>query len=175
MKLFTGFAAVLLVSTSAASFAAAPTLQATQSVTIDAPVDRVWDAIKDFDSLNTWHPAVTKDVIVAGRNNAIGAERMLTLGDGGTIHERLLEYSDKDHRFRYEILEGALPVSHYSSGVVVREAGKDRSIVTWTGSFKRKNTGDAPAAGENDETATTTMNSVYKGGLDNLKKMIEGT
>jgi mxaD protein len=173
MKMLNGFVAVVLAAVSTASLAAAPTLEATQSITIKASPDKVWAAVKDFDGLGTWHPAVAKDVIVAGKNNEVGAERLLTLGDGGTIREKLLAWDAKDRSFRYSILEGVLPVSDYTSTLSVKEAAGGQSTVTWSGTFKRKDTGDAPAANANDETATTTMNGVYKGGLDNLKLKLE--
>jgi hypothetical protein len=64
-------------------------------------------------------------------------------------------------------------VSDYTSTVTVTSAGKDKSTVTWSGSFKRKDTSDKPAANADDATATNTMGGVYQGGLDNLKKMME--
>jgi len=45
--------------------------------------------------------------------------------------------------------------------------------MTWSGRFKRKNTGDKPADNENDKTAVDTMSAVYQSGLDNLKKISE--
>jgi hypothetical protein len=51
--------------------------------------------------------------------------------------------------------------------------GKNKSSVTWTGHFKRKNVGDNPADNENDKTAVDTMGGVYQSGLENLKKMVE--
>jgi mxaD protein len=45
--------------------------------------------------------------------------------------------------------------------------------VTWTGNFKRKNTGHNPPKGQDDKTAVDTIMSVYKGGLENLKKIVE--
>ena len=173
MKRLNGFVAVVLAAVSTASLAAAPTLEATQSITIKASPDTVWAAVKDFDGLGSWHPAVAKDVIVAGKNNEVGAERLLTLGDGGTIREKLLAWDAKGHSFRYSILEGVLPVSDYTSTLSVKAAAEGQSTVTWSGTFKRKDTGDAPAANANDEAATTTMNAVYKGGLDNLKAKLE--
>ncbi len=66
-----------------------------------------------------------------------------------------------------------MPVSDYTSTFVVKSAGKGKSTVTWTGHFKRKNVGDNPADNENDKAAVDTINGVYQGGLDNLKKMAE--
>jgi mxaD protein len=163
--------AVLALASNAA--AAAPILHVSKSIVIDASVDDVWAAAKNFDALNSWHPAVAKDTIVAGTNDRIGAVRLLTLQDGGTIKEKLLGFSDQEHRFRYTIVEGVLPVSHYTSTFLVRPAGPGKSAVTWSGSFQRKDTGPAPAAGADDKAATTTIGGVYQGGLDNLKKIVE--
>jgi len=146
----------------------------TQSASIDAPAGKVWKAVKDFDALNTWHPAVAKDEIVEGTNDKVGAVRLLTLKDGGTIKEKLLGFDAAGRKFRYAILEGVLPVSDYTSSVTVVSAGKGKSKVIWSGRFRRKNTADNPADNENDKTAVDTITGVYRGGLDNLKKMMEG-
>jgi mxaD protein len=153
--------------------AAASWLHVSQSVDIDAPAGKVWKAVENFDGLNTWHPAVAKDEIVEGTTNTPGAVRLLTLKDGGTIKEKLLAFTPKAHSFRYTILEGVLPVSSYTSVISVKSAGKGKSTVTWSGKFKRKDTGDSPADNANDKTATDTITGVYQGGLQNLKKMME--
>ena len=155
------------------SLAAAPQLKVSESVVINAPVATVWERVKSFDGLNNWHPAVAADEIVAGKNDQAGAVRQLTLKDGGTIKEKLLEFSDRGHRFRYTILEGVLPVSGYTSTLQVKPAGKGASKVIWSGSFKRKDTSAKPAEGADDKTATTTISGVYRSGLDHLKTLIE--
>ena len=173
MKLISALVFALSLLVSATSMAAAPTLHVTKSVTINADAGKVWDTVKNFDGLNTWHPAVAKDEIVSGTNNKVGAVRLLTLKDGGTIKEKLLAYNSQAHTFKYSILEGVLPVSSYTSTFIVKSAGKGKATVTWSGNFKRKNVGDKPADNENDKTATDTISGVYQAGLDNLKKMAE--
>jgi mxaD protein len=153
--------------------AAAPRLTVSKTITIDAPAAKVWNAAKDFNGLNTWHPAVATDEIVEGKNNAVGAVRLLTLKGGGTIKEKLLAFDAAGRSFKYAILEGVLPVSDYTSTFAVKSAGENQSSVTWTGHFKRKNVGDNPADNENDKTARDTIGGVYQGGLDNLKKIVE--
>jgi mxaD protein len=95
------------------------------------------------------------------------------LKGGGTIKEKLLAFDAAGRSFKYAILEGVLPVSDYTSTFAVKSVGKNRSSVTWTGHFKRKNVGDNPADNENDKTARDTIGGVYQGGLDNLKKIVE--
>jgi mxaD protein len=168
------FAASASASAAPAASAAAPFLHVRKSIIIDATVGKVWAAARDFDALNTWHPAVAKDEIVAGKNDAVGAVRLLTLKDGGTIKERLLAFDAAGHSFRYAIVEGVLPVSHYTSTFRVRPAGPHQAEVTWSGQFQRKDTGGKPAEGADDKTALTAIGGVYEGGLDNLKKVVEG-
>ena len=156
------------------AMAAAPTLTTSKTISIDAAAGKVWDLSKDFNGLNTWHPALASDEIVEGKNNVVGAVRLLTLKGGGTIKEKLLAYDAKGRTFKYAIVESVLPVSDYSSTFVVRSAGKGKSKVVWSGHFKRKNVGDNPGDKENDQTAIDTINGVYQGGLDTLKKMAEG-
>lgn len=173
MRTLKTIAFAALAAVSVAAVAAAPVLKVSKDVTIDAAPDAVWAKIKDFGGLNTWHPAVEKDEIVSGKDNEVGAVRLLTLKGGGTIKEKLVAYDPAHHSFKYAILEGVLPVSDYTSTVSVTSAGKGKSTVTWSGNFKRKDTGDKPAADADDATATKTMSGVYQAGLDNLKKMSE--
>lgn len=174
MKRINAIVGGLLIAASGLCVAAAPVLNVSKSATINAPAAKVWDAVKDFNGLNTWHPAVDTDKIVEGTNNQVGAVRLLTLKGGGTIKEKLLRFDAAGHSFSYSILEGVLPVSSYTSTLSVKAAGEGKSEVTWSGQFKRKNVGDTPADNENDKTATDTIGGVYQGGLDNLKKQLEG-
>ena len=173
MKIKSSIAIMLSVLACGYAAAEAPRLSVTKTASIDAPAAKVWDAVKDFNALNSWHPAVATDEIVEGKNNTVGAVRLLTLKGGGTIKEKLLAFDAAGRSFKYAILEGVLPVSDYTSTFSVKSAGKNRSSVTWTGHFKRKNVGDNPADNENDKTARDTIGGVYQGGLDNLKKVVE--
>jgi len=173
MKIKSAIVVGLSVLACGYAWAAAPRLTTSKTITIDAPVSKVWHAAKDFNGLNTWHPAIATDEIVEGKNNTVGAVRLLTLKGGGTIKEKLLAFDPAGRSYKYAIVEGVIPVSDYTSTFVVKSAGKNKSVVTWTGHFKRKNVGDNPADNENDKTAVDTISGVYQGGLDNLKKIAE--
>ena len=83
--------ASLLVSTSFNVFAdEAKALSAHEEVTINAPAAKVWSTVSNFNDLGAWHPAVKSTEIVLGVNNKVGAVRLLTLQDGGTIKDKLL-------------------------------------------------------------------------------------
>jgi mxaD protein len=153
---------------------AAHTLKVVKSVDIQAPVDKVWATVKDFDSLDKWHPGFSRDSIVSGTNNQPGAVRSLTVKDGPTFTEKLLAFDEAGHSYRYRIIESPLPLRRYVSWVTVKPGPHGGSRVTWTGTFMRKSPSDAPADGQDDATAIKLVTSVYQGGLDNLKKQLGG-
>ncbi len=177
MKRTTVVLGLIALSASCAALADPPkTLHVEQTVDIKAPVAKVWAAIMNFDSLPSWHPAFAKDEIVKGTNNQAGAVRQLTVKDGPTFTERLLKFSSSGHSFHYQIIDPSpLPIVHYRSTLSVK-AGADgnSSVVTWGGSFKRKNPSDNPPDAESDAGVTKFITGVYRSGLDNLKKTLEG-
>lgn len=173
MKYLHALAFALLAAVSGSVLAAAPLLNVSQSVTIHASPDVVWATIHDFDGLSAWHPAIAKDQIVLGINNTVGAERMLTLRDGGTVTEKLLSYDAKHRRYRYAMRVGTLPVTDYNAMISVKAAGLNRAKVTWSGTFRRKHAAANPPVNANGATATKAIVGIYRTGLENLKKIIE--
>ena len=149
------------------------TLRVVESVQIKASPDAVWAAVKDWDSLNKWHPGFSSDEIVSGGNGKVGSVRKITVKDGPSFTEKLTAFDDAGHSYRYIIVESPLPITDYKSKVLVRP-GKSAGMteVVWSGTFKRKNTSDNPPEAESDAGALKLVKGVYRGGLDNLKKTL---
>jgi uncharacterized protein YndB with AHSA1/START domain len=165
MQRFMTIAATMCLA--AGAFAAqAKTLSVTESVDIKAPPEKVWDLAGDFGGIHRWHPAAKSTDITKGEKDKPGAERTITLQDGGKIMERLTARNAKTMTYTYVILDGVLPVSNYRSTMTVTRAGKDMSKVKWTSTFSAKK-------GSDDKTAVDAITGVYKGGLENLKKVAE--
>jgi hypothetical protein len=130
-----------------------------------AGVDKVWAAVGDFCGIGAWHPALAGCEL----SEKDGAKiRTLTLKDnGGTIVEKLVDWSDSGHSYTYEILEpGPLPVANYKSTISVSDDGKGGSVIGWVGSFD--------AAGASDADAKAAIEGVYKGGIDGLVAKAQG-
>jgi len=167
--------ALLALAVSGSAFADPPkTLKVVKSVDVAAPVDKVWATVKDFDGLNKWHPGFAKDEIVKGTNNQPGAVRALTIKDGPTFTEELLAFDEATHSFRYRIIDSPLPITSYVSHLSVKPGRNGGSHVTWSSTFKRKNTSDNPPEAESDAGAVKLISGVYDGGLGNLKKILGG-
>jgi len=149
------------------------TLRVAQTIVVQAPVEAVWSASKDFDGLAKWHPALEKDEIVKGTNNVPGAVRLLSLKGGGTIREQLLAFSDSTRSFKYKILESPLPVVGYVSTFTVKAGKGNTATINWVGTFKRKNPADNPPDDQTDDAAKKVIAGIYSSGLANLKKQVE--
>jgi hypothetical protein len=139
-----------------------------RSIEIAASPDAVWEKIGRFGDMS-WHPAIFATENPGG--NAVGAVRVLTLGDKGgpTVTEELAAHSDSDRGYAYRILEvdpAVLPVTNYLSEIRVEAAG-DGSRLTWGSRFD-------PPPGVTAEAASETMAGVYTGGFEAVRKALEG-
>jgi carbon monoxide dehydrogenase subunit G len=155
------------------SAAHGPTRQkVTEKITIDAPPAAVWARIKNFDALKDWHPAVAESPATQG--NTPGSVRALKLKGGGELTETLESHDDAKMRYSYRAKDGgALPVTNYTSTIVVSGEG-NTSTVEWRGAFYRGYPQNDPPPDRNDEAAVKAVTGVYQGGLANLKKLAEG-
>lgn len=175
MKKHLGVLALFAMGVSGSALGDPPKpLSVTETIEINAPVAKVWAAIKDYDGLTNWHPGFAKDEIVKGTNNTPGAVRALTIKDGPTFTEELLAFSEKDHSYQYKIIESPLPLQDYVSTISVKAGMEGTTVVTWVGKFKRKNPADNPPEAESDAGAVNLIKGVYQSGLANLKKQLEG-
>lgn len=169
------YLALLACAVPALAFAGhAKKLTVEETVEIKAPPAKVWEKISQFGDLGAWLPPIKKTEIIEGKDNAPGAVRVLTTQDGATVTEKLLKYSASQRMMQYAITGGVLPVSDYTAAIKVKHgATKDTSIVVWHAHFKRKDISATPKASEDDETATKTIHSIFRAGLDNLKTISE--
>lgn len=152
---------------------AARQLEVNREITIDAPANEVWAVCGDFGAIERWLSAVKKTTLSRGEDNAVGAVRHLDVKGGGTVDEELLAYSVANHSLAYRILSGMLPVSDYRSDFAARDLGQGRTVVTWSSTFRRKDTGSNPAADANDEAALAAITRLYETGLADLKRAVE--
>jgi hypothetical protein len=73
-------------------------IRVVRSAVIDAPIERVWSVLRDFNSHTAWHPVVADSHIERGEpSDQVGCVRNFTLQDGHHIREQLLTLSDRDH------------------------------------------------------------------------------
>jgi hypothetical protein len=137
------------------------------SSVIDAPADRVWATVRDFNALPQWHPAI-RDSRIEGNHpsDKIGCIRNFNLRDGGNIRERLLALSDYDFTCTYAILDSPMGVRDYVATLKLSPiTDGNRTFAEWTAEF------DCEPARAN-ELAAMVGQGVFQGGFDALKRSL---
>jgi NADPH:quinone reductase-like Zn-dependent oxidoreductase len=139
-------------------------IKVVRSAVIDAPIERVWAILRDFNSHTAWHPVVAESEIENGEpSDQVGCVRSFRLHDGHTIREQLLALSDRDHVSSYCILEASLPLRQYVATVQLkRVTDGDRTFWHWQSTF------DTPR-GREQEFTDLVGRGVYEGGFEGLR------
>ncbi len=139
-------------------------IRVTRSAVIDAPIGRVWEVLRDFNSHWAWHPAVGESHIENGEPaDQVGCVRNFFLKDGNHIREQLLALSDVDHVSTYCILDATLPMKRYVATVQLKHVTDgDRTFWHWQSTF------NVPR-GREQEFADLVGRGVYEGGFEGLR------
>lgn len=157
----------------------------TATIKIDAPADKIWDIIKNYDDMS-WLPPV--DTTSAKSGNKKGTIRVLTLKDGATITEELKKYNEDKMSYKYKITDissvgviehagkseeiPALPVDNYQATITVKEEGNS-SVVTWVATYYRAYVNNNPPPELNEDAADAAITEVLTLGLTNLAQQFD--
>lgn len=95
-----------------------------KEITLSAPVDQVWDAVRD---LGHAHQRLFPGVLTAVREEP-GA-RVVTFADGRELRERILTVDDEHHRVAWTATGG--PLVHHSASMQVSAAPGGGSRIVW--------------------------------------------
>jgi carbon monoxide dehydrogenase subunit G len=128
------------------------------STQLNAPAAEVWGLIGRWNALPDWHPAVLKSEL-----SEDGKVRRLTLSGGGVIEETLETEDETRRTYTYALKAGPLPVANYRATVAVKEDGAGAAAVEWSGDFE--------ARGTSEDEASAIIREIYRGGLENLKRI----
>lgn len=139
-------------------------IQLQECRTINSPAQAIWALLGDFNGLYRWHPAVA-DSLLSGDRTTPGSIRTLILADGAKLVEKLISLDEDGMHYRYQIIEGPLPVSGYESEIRVIEEADKRCTVRWQSTFS--------AAGASDEEARAVIREIYTAGLDSLSALYD--
>lgn len=181
MKKISLFVSLVLFFFSAVASAHGPVRgKMTATVSINAPADKVWDAISNYDDMS-WHPAIKS--VTADNGNNKGSVRVLTLKNGGTITEELKNYNADKMTYKYKITDMStvktiqhagqdedvpvLPVENYAANLTVKDKGGD-AVVTWVATYYRGYVNNNPPAELNEEAADEAVTAVLTDGLISL-------
>ncbi len=112
-----------------------------QSIIVNAPVDTVWDTVKNFHDMSWAANVITQCEAVGEKpGTEAGAKRILN----AAFHETLITCNDQERRVRYSIDEGPSPVSsaevsHYIGDLhLIPVTLNNATFVEWGSSWESK-------------------------------------
>lgn len=138
-----------------------------RTAVIDAPLSRVWEILRDFNSHTAWHPVVAQSEIEGNEpSDRVGCVRNFTLKDGARIREQLIALSDRDHTFTYCILDADVPLERYVATVTLKPVTDgNRTFWHWQSTFRTP-------PGRERELTDMVGKSVYEGGFAGLRQYL---
>jgi len=136
-----------------------------RSTVIDAPIERVWAVLRDFNSHDQWHEVVDESRIEAGlASSQVGCVRAFRLKDGHFIREQLLTLDDREHKSTYCIVEATVPLQRYVATVTLKPVTDgNRTFWHWESTF-------ATPPGQERELREMVSRGVYEAGFENLRR-----
>ena len=131
-----------------------------RSTILDAPIEAVWDVLRDFNGHDRWHPAVAESHVERGQpSDRVGCVRNFKLAGGENLREQLLTLSDLEQTFSYCLLDTPVPLFNYVAHVrLFPVTDGDRTFWEWESRF------DTPK-GRADELAELVGEGIYATGF----------
>jgi hypothetical protein len=139
-----------------------------RSTVIAAPIEAVWQVLRDFNGHDQWHPAVATSAIERGQpSDRVGCVRRFRLADGAELREQLLTLSDAETMFSYCLLDTPIPLLNYVAHVrLIPVTDTDETFWDWRCRF------DTPK-GREAELAATVGENIYQAGFDAIRAHLE--
>ena len=154
---------VLFISLLGTNAFATGRLKVTEEGTINKDADTVWSVIGDFGGLTKWMGGGNMKLELKGTATDAGSTRTLTMGNGFSITEALVNYDADNRSYSYIAISGGGSVKNYLSTLHVEPTGKDTCKVIWSATFD-------PKEGSDDASAKQGMSNVYKGAIAGIQK-----
>ncbi len=136
-----------------------------RSTVLDAPIDAVWEVLRDFNGHDRWHPAVASSQIERGQPaDRIGCVRRFRLEGGEELREQLLTLSDLEQTFSYCLLDTPVPLLNYVAHVRLHPVtDTDATFWHWESRF------DTPA-GREAELERMVGDAIYVAGFEAIRE-----
>jgi uncharacterized protein YndB with AHSA1/START domain len=136
------------------------------STVFEAPVEDVWQLLRDFNGWAAWLGPVNGSAIEDARpSDSVGCVRVLDV-EGGPARERLLGLSDHSHTLTYSVEDAPIPMTDYVATVrLLPVTDGERTFAEWSGSF-------SAAPEQEAEIGDAIRSTVYEGGFAGLRKLL---
>lgn len=143
---------------------AAGRLKVSEEGKLNVSADKAWAVVGDFGGLTKFMGGGgNMKLELKGSPTDAGSTRTLSMGNGFSITEALVDYDAKNRSYKYIAINGGGSVKNYLSTLHIEPTGKNTCKVVWSATFD-------PKEGTDDATAIKSMGNVYKGAIAGIQK-----
>jgi len=81
-------------------------------IIINAPIEKIWDALANIDRLDTYDPTVKKSTVITPLKSGIGAKRKVDMLDGKNWFEEKVTECKSNEALTFELTACSFPVNN---------------------------------------------------------------
>lgn len=107
-------------------------------ITINAPIEKIWDALTDLELLEKYDPTVKKSTLISSEKTNIGAKRKVDMLDGKNWFEEKITVFKPNEVLAYELTACSFPIHRLKHSYSFQRMGgqtKVKQVMEYTVKF----------------------------------------
>jgi uncharacterized protein YndB with AHSA1/START domain len=107
-------------------------------ITINAPIEKIWEALTDLELLEKYDPTVKKSTLISSEKTNIGAKRKVDMLDGKNWFEEKVVTFKPNEALAYELTACSFPVQRLKHSYTFQPIGgqtKVKQVMEYTVKF----------------------------------------
>ena len=108
------------------------------SITIDAPIDRIWSILIDLELLDKTDPTVKKATLVSEIKTGLHAKRKVLMQDGKNWFDEMITEFNPNEKLVYQLTDCSFPIKglkHTYSFEIIGNQTKVQQVMEYTVKF----------------------------------------
>ena len=108
------------------------------SITIDAPIDRIWSILTDLELLDKTDPTVKKANLISEIKTGLHAKRKVLMQDGKNWFDEMITVFNPNEKLVYQLTDCSFPIKglkHTYSFEIIGNQTKVQQVMEYTVKF----------------------------------------
>ncbi len=108
------------------------------SITIDAPIGRIWSILTDLELLDKTDPAVKKATLISEIKTGLHAKRKVIMQDGKNWFDEMITVFNPNEKLVYQLTDCSFPIKglkHTYSFEIIGNQTKVQQVMEYTVKF----------------------------------------
>lgn len=98
-------------------------------IVIDAPIERIWEALAQIENLEKYDPTVKKSTAVTTEKKGIGAKRKVDMLDGKNWFEEKVTQFEENEKLAYELTACSFPINQLKHSYSFHKTGNQIKVI----------------------------------------------